>query len=261
MSTLEVVYARGQIDREPGERWVTMTNAVARAGSGLSLSEKRLVIAAVAKLDSRRSVPAQCPSVKITAQEYGETYGLDSSTAYVALRDAASALFERKITFFEQPGVRRLSKNKRPIEHRMRWVGSAKYHEGEGWVELSFWHEVVPHLMGLRQHFTTYQLQQAHALRSVYSWKMLEFLSSYTREEGDGWVQIPIEEFWVLMDAPESQRNNFGMLRRRILEPSIDELRQKDNWIIEWHPIHAGKRVKGLRFKFQRNPQGALFQS
>lgn len=260
MDNLQMVYERAQAEHQPGERWITVTNAVARAGSGLSLSEKRLVMAAVAKLDSRRSVPASCPCVRITAQEFGETYRLDLSTAYVALRDAASALFERKITFFEQPGLRRLSKNKKPTEYRMRWVGSARYHEGEGWVELAFWHEIVPHLMGLRQHFTTYQLQQAHALRSIYSWKMLEFLSSYAKEEGDGWAQVSIEEFWILMDAPESQRANFARLRNRIILPAIEELRAKDNWLIEWHPILGGRRVKGLHFKFQRNPQGTLFQ-
>jgi hypothetical protein len=39
-----------------GERWVTMANALARAGHGLTLAEKRLVMLAVSKLDSRRSL-------------------------------------------------------------------------------------------------------------------------------------------------------------------------------------------------------------
>jgi plasmid replication initiation protein len=59
---------------------------------------------------------------------------------------------------------------------RMRWVGRASYQEKEGWVELAFWHQVVPHLMGLRKQFTTYKLQQASALRSIYSWRLLELL-------------------------------------------------------------------------------------
>jgi plasmid replication initiation protein len=251
------VYPRNQVEHKPGDRWVTMTNALARAGAGLTLSEKRIMILAIAKLDSRHDVPITHPVVRIDAKEYGETYKVDPHTAYDALKAAAKALFERKITFYEPEHKRTLTKKQKPPVTEMRWVGRATYQKGDGWIELAFWHEIVPHLMGLKKQFTTYQLQQAHALRSIYSWKLLELLMSFAKD-GEGWMQISIEDFCTAMEATEKQRQNFGEIRRRIIEPAVKELRKKDNWLIEWRPVGGGRRVKGLHFAFQRHPQGAL---
>jgi plasmid replication initiation protein len=245
-------------ERAAGERWVTMSNALTRAGHSLSLAEKRVVMLAVSKLDSMKIMrPGEVlPSVKITALEYAETYGLDpaSGVAYEALKDAAKNLFERKLTFFE-PAYKRNGKPLKPIRTDMRWVGRCQYHEGEGWVQLAWWPELVPSLVGLRKQFTTYQLQQASALRSAYSWRLLELL---TRFKSSGVAEYTIEDFATSMDATEKQRENFAAIRRKIIEPAVKELTEKDGWLIQWEPIKAGRKVKAVRFTFQRNPQGLL---
>ena len=47
-------YEAGDLDRPAGERWVTMSNSLTRAGHGLTLAEKRVVMMAVSKLDSMK---------------------------------------------------------------------------------------------------------------------------------------------------------------------------------------------------------------
>lgn len=246
------------VERPAGERWVTMNNALTRAGHGLSLSEKRLVMLAVSKLDSMKVMrPGEVlPSVRITAHEYAETYGLNPSSgvAYEALKDAARALYNRTITFFE-PAHLRGNRPLKPIRTDMRWVGRCQYHEGEGWVQLAWWPELVPCLVGLKRQFTSYQLQQASALRSAYSWRLLELL---TRFQSTGKAEYTVEDFAASMDATEKQRADFGKLRTKIIEPAVRELTEKDSWLIEWEPIKAGRKVKAVRFTFMRNPQGKL---
>ena len=76
-------YDAGDVERPAGERWVTMSNALTRAGHGLTLAEKRIVAAAVSKLDSRKALPpGEVPRTKLTAMEYAETFGVDMNTAY-----------------------------------------------------------------------------------------------------------------------------------------------------------------------------------
>ena len=243
------------IEGQPGERLVTMSNALTRAGHGLTLAEKRIVASAVAKLDSRRALPpGEVPRTRITAAEYAETFGVDLDTAYDQLQDAAKQLYKRSITFFE-PAFRR---NGRPLPYtvvQMRWVGSVKYQKGEGWVELAWWPDLLRHLLGLKKQFTTYQLQQASALRSAYSWKLLELLMRF---RDSGHAEYTIEDFCASMDATEKQRSDFNNIRRRIIEPAVKELQEKDGWLIQWHPIKAGRKVVGLRFDFMRNPQDRL---
>jgi len=248
-------YDVADVERPAGERWVTMSNALTRAGHGLTLAEKRIVAMAVSKLDSRKVLqPGQVPTTRITAAEYAETFEVDLDTAYDQLKAAAKTLYNRSITFYV-PAHKRNGKPLPPTRVQMRWVGSVKYQDGEGWVELEWWPKLLPHLTGLRRHFTSYQLQQATALRSAYSWRLLELLLRYS---STGWAEYPIEDFAASMDATEKQAADFAKIRTKIIEPAVKELTQKDGWLIQWQPIKAGRKVKAVRFDFQRDPQGRL---
>ena len=175
-------------------------------------------------------------------------------TAYDQLQDAAKQLYKRSITFYE-PAHKRNGKPLPPTMVQMRWVGSVKYQKGEGWVELAWWPDLLRHLLGLKAQFTTYQLQQASALRSAYSWKLLELL---TRFQSTGRAEYTIEDFCASMDATEKQAADFAKVRTKIIEPAVKELREKDGWLIQWQPVKAGRKVKAVRFTFMRDPQGSL---
>ena len=239
-----------EAERPPGERWISMSNALTRAGHGLTLPEKRLIMCAVAKLDSRRIARIAETGSRVTAAEYAEVAECNLKTAYEALQDAADTLYSRSITFYEQVGSKR--KGFEPHKVKTRWVSAAKYHKGEGWVQLYWGYFLLPHLLGLKKQFTSYQLQQAGALRSVYSWRLLELLASF---ESTGWAEYGIEEFATAMDITEKMRQNFAAIRRRVIEPAVKELTQKDNWVINWHPMKAGRKVKAVRFEFRRDEQ------
>lgn len=243
------------IERPNGERWVTMSNALTRASHGLTLAEKRIVATAISKLDSRKPLaPGEIPRTKITAAEYAETFEVDLNTAYEQLQAASKTLFKRFITFYE-PAHKRGGKPLPPTRVHMNWVGSVKYQDGEGWVELAWWPDLIKHLTGLKRQFTTYQLQQASSLRSAYSWKLLELLMRF---ESTGKAEYTIEDFKAAMDAPPSL-SDFGQVKRRIIEPAVKELIEKDGWLIDWEPLKAGRRIKAVRFAFKRDPQTRLF--
>jgi plasmid replication initiation protein len=245
-------YEPQDLDRPHGERWVTMSNALTRAGHGLTLAEKRIIAAAVSKLDSRTlPPPGQVPRTRISAAEYAETFGVDLNTAYEQLQGAAKHLYNRSITFYEA-AHRRSGKPLPPTKVQMRWIGSAKYQEGEGWVELAWWPDLMKHLLGLKAQFTSYQLQQASALRSIYSWKLLELLMRF---ESTGWAEYTIEDFCASMEATPKQEADFGKVRTKIIEPAVKELIAKDGWLIQWRPIKRGRKVVAVRFEFRRDAQ------
>ena len=79
------------------------------------------------------------------------------------------------------------------------------------------------------------------------------------KADGSGWLSMPIEEFWHAMEAKESHKKNFSDLRRWVIEPAVKELTEKDGWLIEWEARKRGRKVATLMFKFERNPQGGLF--
>lgn len=250
MKRLQVVgWGVTQQETALADKHVNMANELVTAAQSLTLAEKRVMCAAVAKLDSvRRGGGVKEGQVKLTAAEYAETFDLDPTTAYEQLKDAGDRIFNRYIRLFA-PSKRG------PREIKFRWVERAEYHPGEGWISLWFTASVAPYLVNLQSQFTSYKLAQASALRSLYSWRLLEMLSQY---ESTGWRQIDLDEFCHAMEATEKQRANFNNIKRRIIEPAVLELTTKDAWAIAWEPIKAGRKVVALKFVFKRDPQGRL---
>ena len=239
----------------PESHKVTMSNALIRAGHGLALAEKRLLMMSLATLDSRKVLkPGEVPVTRVRATDYAEQFQVDTDTAYTQLRAAEKSLYNRSITFFEA-SHRRKGKPLDLTMVRMRWVGQVKYHKTEGWVELHWWPLLLPHLFGLQRQFTSYQLEQASGLRSMHSWRLLELIQRFS---GTGWAEYTIEDFAAAMDATDKQRADFAAIRRKIIEPAVKELNDKDGWDIRWEPIKAGRKVKAIRFQFVKDPQGKL---
>jgi hypothetical protein len=60
------------------------------------------------------------------------------------------------------------------------------------------------------------------------------------------------------MEATEKQEADFAAIRRKMIEPAVKELNDKDAWFITWEPIKAGRKVTALRFEFIRDEQLCL---
>lgn len=242
-------------DKPLTERHVNMSNVLARSAQALKLSEKRVVAIALAKTDSvpfRDLANGELAgwTVKMTADEFAEQFSISLDAAYLQLQDA-KALMDRKLRYFvkDRRGVK---------EVEINWCSMYQYHHGEGWAEFSFTPQISPHLLALRGEktpFTSFQLNRVTGLKSIHSWRLFECLLSW---RGKGRWEPTIEEFCYAMDLPESYRKDFGAIRRRVIEPAIEELREKDNMEIELDFKKSGRKVIGLDFKFRENPQGKL---
>lgn len=237
------------------ERSITMSNALARAVHKMTLTEKRVVALAATKLfKGRKPERGESPVVKLTAAEFADVYDILPDVAYRQLKAAGKTLQRRYVTIFT-PAYKRNGKRIEDTEHNISWIGRASYQKGEGWIELAFWHEMAPHLMGLEKQYTKYRLEQTSSLRSMYSWKLLELLMRF---QGTGVAEYSIEDFCTSMDASDKQRADFGKIRTKIIEPAVADLTHKDGWQIEWKAIKAGRKVRAVRFEFRRDPQGRL---
>ncbi|MCD9124019.1 replication initiation protein [Cupriavidus sp. UGS-1] len=241
------------------ERQVNMANQLIRAAQGLKLNEKRLISCAIAKCDSvtrRRLTEAVTLgpdghaagwTVRLAVRDFIESFpSLNEKSAYADLEQAARSIYERSIRV-------QVETRRGPKLREYRWTSENQYHYGEGWVEIHFTGQVAPFLLGIEGEFTKYKLKHAADLRSVYSWRLLEMFAQY---RNTGLVRIGFDDFCHAMEAPPSCVKDFAQLRRRIIEPAVAELTGKDGLQIEWKAVkQGGRKVTGLEFKFEPNPQ------
>ncbi|OIQ78958.1 replication initiation protein [mine drainage metagenome] len=233
-----------------------MSNRLARAAQGLSLSEKRIICAGLANTDSKSaSNLAEATTdlgwkLTVHSLDYANTFNVEPQTAYEQLKAAADRLFERHVRYEDT------NERGKPRINKFRWISAARYVQGEGYIELNFTKEIAPHLLGLRQHFTSYRLQHASAFESIYAWRLFEVLQSW---QSTGFYSTSIEDFWEAMEAPPSCRKDFKALRVRVIEPAVEAIRSKCGWLVEWTPLRAGaRRITSLEFRFGPDPQGKL---
>jgi len=221
-----------------------MSNLIVNAAHSLNLSEKRLVSAAMAKLDSLAKKTPSKP-IRITAVEFAECFGVDERTAYDQLKKGGDTLFNRYITRVHQtPRGEQVEK--------IRWVDRIAYQTGEGFVEMNFTDHVAPYLVDLEKRFTTYKLEQTKALRSIHSWRLYENLKRW--ESTGKWI-VEIDEFHRVMESPKSYQENFAQLRKWVIEPAIKELLETNGLDIEWMARKTGRKVTRLVFIFEEADQ------
>lgn len=224
---------------------VVKSNSLVQASYKLSLNEQRLILLAVAGLNSKhpgiRPGFNQVEGIRITAEEFREAWKLSSKDAYNALKDATNELYERSIVEI---------KGKRTTKDR--WVSRVAYHDGEGWAELSFSPHITPHLTSLGQNFTEYRLGQVANLRSTYAVRLFEWCIQFV---DTGWLVISLDDLVQRLGVAYSR---YVDIRRYVIEPAVKELQAKSNLDIEWVPVKEGKAVKSIRFTFKEQDQKKL---
>ncbi len=228
---------------------VSMANELVRAAHGLSLQEKRLLMLAVSKLDSTKpALPGNMVST-ISVLEMVSEFGIDHKSAYKVTREAAEHLMNRYIRFHHL-------ENGKQTETRMQWVAQADYIESEGAVTLHFWYKLAPMLFALEKQFTSYKLSRAGALQSKYAWRLFELVMQF---KSTGYLKISLDKFNHAMETPKTYQQDFGLIRTKVLEIAIKEIKKKDGLCITWSPIKTGRKVTGLEFKYPVEHQHELF--
>lgn len=221
---------------------INISRILVKAAHGLNLSQKRLIMYAVSKLHPHASQPKQLV-VKVSAQDYAKQMEVHTPNAYRDLQEAADNLFHRYISIaYDTPKGRETEK--------VHWVSSAKYHTGEGWVELRFSPEVSPYLSMLNDgNHINYNLQLAVDLRSVYAWRLLELLMQWKDTKR---LYIKLEDLRHALEIPETYR--YADIRLNCIEKPILELREKAGIEVTWKAVkdkENKRRVGSLEFAWK----------
>lgn len=219
---------------------VTKHNDLIEAGYKLTLNEQRLVLAAVAQLDSRKPMPRQ--EFTITAAEFAKAFDIELKHAYEAMEDASDRLFERDIRTYDE---------KAQVRGRFRWISGVEYHDGEGKVTLGFSPQIAPYLTMLHARFTSYELKQVSRLGSAYAIRLYELLKQFN---STGERTLSIERLRQRLELVDVYPR-FYDLKRWVIEPAMKEINANTDLQVEWDAERKGRKVVGLYFVFSDQQQ------
>lgn len=214
--------------------WVVLQNKVIECFRGMSLDEKRLFVMAT-PLARTTKCSANEPIV-ITVEDYAYECGIDRKTAYNAIEDATKRLFKREFTFQTKDNDKVL----------MRWLYKAIYNDGR--TELYFPDDILYILRNFDKvnPYTKYKKEIVLKLKRDHS---LDFYHLGKKHEGmSKKFSLTIKELCEYLDLSASYMADLGNLKRRVIQPSLDEIKEKTDIEMTYENVKTGRKVTGFEF-------------
>ena len=233
---------------------VTKSNALSRAYYRLGLVEKRCMEALISKLNPLRH-DNKHQDIELSAIEYSKAYGVSEKIAYRDLANAVDALMHRVITTDR-------AENK---EGRKAFtlMSAAEYKTDEGRISCEFNYHVVPHLIGMRERFSSYPLRESVDFSSSYTWRFYEILVSWAQPKAKtggrftGWIdRQSVENLREMMGVPQSY--TWQKFQTRVMETAKKELWEKSNILVTFERVKTGRKITHLNIKFIEENQQQL---
>ncbi len=223
-----------------------MKNALARAQHQLKLAEKRIISIALTKINSTANKlnykNKQPRTIKISAREYQKTAGLKNKRdAYKDMITTAETLMKKQLTIKENT----MTGTKKTV---INWVAAVEYETGRGEIKITFTNSIMPYLCAIENRFTAYALTEAEGIKSIYTWRILEFLTSWSKEK-EGCRKIALKDFSEMIETPPSHKN--ADVLQKIIEPAITEL-EKRGWTINYEKIKTGREITHITFSWRK---------
>lgn len=216
------------------------SNALVEASYRLSLYEQRIMLACIAQV--RRDAPLTDQQLyTVSAQQIADMAGVGLKTAYRDLKSASERLFRREVTLHEAPNGKGGSKVR-----LTRWVQEVVYQEDQGTVALRFSQPMVPYLSQLSAQFTRYALEDVAKMTSAHAIRLYELLCQW---RDTGAREMELSWFREALQL-EERYGNIRDLKRRVIEPAVEQINEISPMWVKWSQRKTGRRVSHLVFTF-----------
>ena len=228
---------------------IVKDNALITASHKLGEVEQRLILLAILKgrefCDSVEQLKGK--ELIIHADDYMQTFGVDRSVAYKALKQAVMGLFDAKW------GYKYINDKGNKVVRYERFTQSAQYVEGEGTVSFRFADAIIPMLVELEKRFTTYEIEQVAQLSSSYAMRLYEFFMQHLdKKTGKGWLEISLDDLRFRFGLLPTEYQAMKDFKKRVLELSLKQINTKTDLSATYTQRKQGRVIVGFRFDFER---------
>lgn len=211
-------------------------NDLIQARYNLSLNEQKIVLYAASQIDRDKD---NFNMITISIKEFTELLGT-TQERYTEFREIAESLISKTLYI-----------NKEGSELVTSWLSSMEYITDKGIIELEFSKKLIPYLLQLKERFTRYQLENILYLENKYSIRIYELMKQH---QNIGKREFELQELKKTLMI-EGQYERVYDLERRILKPSMEEINEHTDIIIDYEKIKTGRKITGFVFTIEAKDQ------
>lgn len=111
---------------------------------------------------------------------------------------------------------------------QVAFVSSAEYIKNKGLIEIELSQKILPYYLNLTEKFTTFELQTALNLNSIYSKRIYELISQYKNLPNKSFkisLKLLKETLGVIeLKTGKDKYENFSVFKKNVLDPAFTEI-------------------------------------
>jgi len=221
---------------------VVKDNAVIEASYRLTLTEQRLVLAAIVEArESDNLVKGE--AAEITARHFVNLFpDVPIDNAYHQIKEACDSLMRRQVAFtiFDE-------RTKKPGVRKYQWVRVAEYIPGAALIRIRFSDEVTPLLSRLEGNLTRYRLELIAPMTSQYAIRLYELLVQYKNSNNKA-REFSIPQLKAMLGIDETEYTVIKDFKKRVIDVAVTQINTHTDIRLVYENIKAGRSVVGLLF-------------
>jgi len=215
---------------------VTKSNKLINCDYDLSVFEQKIILTLASMVQPQDT---EFKEYEFKIKDFIKLLGLKTQTKYTEVPKITKELMKKVFEIKEDKDIIQLS-----------WLSSARYKTGEGKVILKFDSNLKPYMLGLKEFYTTYKLDNILSLKSKYSIRLYEILRSNLYKKC---IEIELEELKNMVSANANYLKVYADFKNKVIIQAQKELKNKTDISFDFREIKTGRKVTSIKFYIKEN--------
>jgi plasmid replication initiation protein len=210
---------------------VTKSNKLINCDYNLSLQEQKIILTLASMVQPQDT---EFKEYEFKIKDFIQLLGLKTQTKYTELPKITKELKKKVFEIKEGKDLIQVS-----------WLGGVRYKTGEGILILSLDKGLKPYMLGLKEFYISYKLENVLSLKSKYSIRLYEVLKSNLFKKC---IEVEIVELKKMLGVNEKSYNVYQNLKNKVIITAQKELNKITDIKFEFEEIKTGRKVTSLKF-------------
>lgn len=210
---------------------VTKSNKLINCDYDLSLQEQKIILTLASMVQPQDT---EFKEYEFRIKDFIKLLGLKTQTKYTELPKITKELKKKVFEIREGKDLIQVS-----------WLGGVRYKTGEGILILSLDKGLKPYMLGLKEFYISYKLENVLSLKSKYSIRLYEVLKSNLFKKC---IEIEIKELKKMLGVNEKSYNVYQNLKNKVIITAQKELNKITDISFEFEEIKTGRKVTSIKF-------------
>lgn len=210
---------------------ISKANSFVEASYQMTLDEMRVLSLTLGVFDPLN--PKR--GFEFTVSEFCQHFpDVNPDIAYMQVQNAIRKISKRWMALRDDDAVR----------EEVAFVTKRIYFKKEGRFYIEFHEDLMPYIANLKARYTKYELVNIGAFTSTHTIRLYELCSQY-KVIGKREIKLHELKDWLQVSDKYSVFYDF---KKRVITPSVDEINQKSDLIVDVEPVKRGRSIVSLKF-------------